>query len=79
MALAVRLREDYDARHLRALAKASRDANQTRRLLALAAIYEGGRAAKRPGWRRRDPDGAGLGAGVQRGRPGGADRWQGAG
>ena len=42
MALAVRLREDYDAQHLRALAKASRDANQTRRLLALAAIYEGG-------------------------------------
>ena len=42
MALAVRLREDYDARHLRALAKASRDANQTRRLLALAAISEGG-------------------------------------
>ena len=41
MALAVRLREDYDAQHLRALAKASRDANQTRRLLALAAIYEG--------------------------------------
>ncbi|MBV8891326.1 MAG: winged helix-turn-helix domain-containing protein, partial [Acidobacteria bacterium] len=41
MALAVRLREDYDAGHLRALAKASRDANQTRRLLALAAIYEG--------------------------------------
>jgi transposase len=42
MALAVRLREDYDAQHLRALAKASRDANQTRRLLALAAISEGG-------------------------------------
>ena len=42
MALAVRLREDYDARHLRALAKASRDANQTRRRLALAAISEGG-------------------------------------
>jgi transposase len=38
----VRLREDYDARQLRALAKASRDANQTRRLLALAAIYDGG-------------------------------------
>jgi transposase len=38
----VRLREDYDARHLRALAKASRDANQTRRLLTLAAIYDGG-------------------------------------
>ena len=38
----VRLREDYDAQHLRALAKTSRDANQTRRLLALAAIYDGG-------------------------------------
>ena len=37
MSAALRLREDYDARHLRALAKASRDANQTRRLLALAA------------------------------------------
>lgn len=41
MSAAVRLREDYDARRLRALAKGSRDANQTRRLLALAAIYEG--------------------------------------
>jgi hypothetical protein len=41
MSAALRLREDYDARHLRALAKASRDANQTRRLLALAAIDEG--------------------------------------
>ena len=41
MSAALRLREDYDVRHLRALAKASRDANQTRRLLALAAIYEG--------------------------------------
>lgn len=42
MSAAVRLREDYEAQHLRALAKASRDANQTRRLLALAAIYDGG-------------------------------------
>ena len=41
MSAALRLREDYDAQHLRALAKASRDANQTRRLLALAAIYNG--------------------------------------
>jgi putative transposase len=41
MSAAVRLREDYNARRRRALAKASRDANQTRRLLALAAIYEG--------------------------------------
>jgi transposase len=37
----VQLREDYDTQHLRVLAKASRDANQTRRLLALAAIYDG--------------------------------------
>jgi transposase len=42
MSAALRLREDYDARHLRALAKASRDASQTRGLLALAAIYDGG-------------------------------------
>jgi transposase len=41
MSAALRLRKDYDAQHLRALAKASRDANQTRRLLALAAIYDG--------------------------------------
>jgi transposase len=41
MSAAVRLRDDYDARGLRALAKESRDANQTRRLLALAAIYDG--------------------------------------
>src|SRR5690242_21862339 len=41
MSAALQLREDYGAQDLRALAKASRDANQTRRLLALAAIYEG--------------------------------------
>ena len=41
MSAALRLREDYEAGDLRALAKASREANQTRRLLALAAIYEG--------------------------------------
>jgi transposase len=42
MSAALRLREDYEAGDLRALARVSRDANQTRRLLALAAIYEGG-------------------------------------
>jgi transposase len=42
MGVAVRLREDYTATQLRGLAKQSRDAGQTRRLLALAAIYEGG-------------------------------------
>jgi hypothetical protein len=33
---------DYNAAQLRELAKRSDDANQTRRLLALAAIYDGG-------------------------------------
>lgn len=42
MAAAVCLREDYDAARLRELAKRSSDAGQTRRLLALAAIYAGG-------------------------------------
>ena len=35
------LRSDFDAAGLRALAKRSRDGAQTRRLLALAAIYDG--------------------------------------
>jgi len=35
------LRLDFDAPHVRALARRSKDAAQTRRLLALAAIYEG--------------------------------------
>jgi transposase len=38
----IELRTDYDAARLRALAKAARDAGQSRRLLALAEIYEGG-------------------------------------
>jgi transposase len=42
MAAAIALRGDYDARQLRGLAKQSDDADQTRRLLALAAIYDGG-------------------------------------
>jgi len=41
MSAALRLREDYGARELRALARGSRDADQTRRLLVLAAIYDG--------------------------------------
>src|SRR5919199_1609641 len=39
---AVPVRADYDAAQLRALAKRSKDADQTRRLLALAVIYDGG-------------------------------------
>src|SRR4051794_8617558 len=38
----IALRPDYDAARLRALAKASRNAGQSRRLLALAEIYDGG-------------------------------------
>jgi transposase len=43
MAAPIGLRGDYDGATVRRLAKASRDANQTRRLLALALIYDGGR------------------------------------
>src|SRR5881227_3439743 len=42
MAAAVRVRGDYEAAQIRVLAKRSKDAAQTRRLLALAAIYDGG-------------------------------------
>ena len=42
MGAAIALRADFTADDLRARAKASRDARQTRRLLALAAIYDGG-------------------------------------
>jgi transposase len=41
MTLAIPLRADYDAKSLRGLAKRSRDANQARRLLALASAYDG--------------------------------------
>jgi transposase len=41
MAAAIGLRCDYDAPALRAEAKRSKDAPQARRLLALAAIYDG--------------------------------------
>lgn len=37
----IALREDYDAEALRRLARQSRDSRQTRRLLALAAVYDG--------------------------------------
>ena len=53
MAAPIAFREDFDALALRGLAKKTRDANQSRRLLALAEIYEGGsrgQAARR--WSR---------------------------
>src|ERR687898_1919467 len=46
MATAVPLRTDFDAARLRALAKQSRDPDQTRRLLALAAIDDGASRTK---------------------------------
>jgi transposase len=42
----IELRHDYDAPRLRALAKATRNAGQSRGLLALAEIYEGGPRSK---------------------------------
>ena len=42
MAAAVRVRGDYEVAQIRVLAKRSENAAQTRRLLALAAIYDGG-------------------------------------
>jgi transposase len=41
MGSAVQMRTDYSAAELRRLAKASKDANQSRRLLSLAAVREG--------------------------------------
>lgn len=42
MAAATRLRADYRAMDVRAVARASRDGSQVRRLLTLAVVYEGG-------------------------------------
>ena len=42
MAAPIRLRDDYGGDGLRRLARDSRDGRQVRRLLALAAIYDGG-------------------------------------
>ena len=42
MSIPVPLRGDFDAPGLRRLARSSKDANQARRLLALATIYAGG-------------------------------------
>jgi len=42
MGTGVALRDDFDAAKLRRLARVSQNANQSRRLLALAQIYDGG-------------------------------------
>ena len=41
MSVCIALRNDYDGNQLRALARGSRDPRQVRRLLALAAVYDG--------------------------------------
>ena len=56
MPSAVRLREDYSAEELRGLARRSKDVNQSRRLLSLAAVRDGmdrGAAAKIGGMDRQ--------------------------
>jgi transposase len=56
MPSAVRLREDYSAEDLRALARRSKTVNQSRRLLSLAAVQDGmdrGSAAKIGGMDRQ--------------------------
>jgi hypothetical protein len=45
-AMAIPLRSDFDADRVRAAAKRSKDGPQARRLLALAAIYDGARRAE---------------------------------
>ena len=45
MGSALSLRSDFDGARLRRLARQTRDANQARRLLALASIYDGGSRA----------------------------------
>ena len=49
MAAPVPLRSDFDAPRVRTLAKGSRDPDQTRRLLALAAIYDGATRTRQRG------------------------------
>ncbi len=41
MSAKIPLRTDYDATDVRALARKATDANQVRRLLAIAAVYDG--------------------------------------
>ena len=56
MPAAVKLRDDYSAAELRALAKRSKDVNQSRRLLSIAAVRDGmnrGGAAKIGGMDRQ--------------------------
>jgi transposase len=46
MGAAIGLRDDFDGAALRRLARTTKSANQSRRLLALAVIYDGGRRSE---------------------------------
>ena len=46
----IALRPDYDAAQLHRIARESEDADQVRRLLALAAIYDGGSRTQVARW-----------------------------
>src|SRR3954453_677135 len=90
MPAAVGLRLDWDAKRVRAAARETKDADQARRLLAIAAAYEGQdrAAAAKLGamdpqrvrdWGRRFNEGGAGGVlrgapGVIEGKPGGAAR-----
>ena len=77
MPSAVRLREDYSAEELRALARRSKDVNQSRRL-SVAGCGPGRHGPRFGGEDRRHgpPDAARLGASLQRSGPEGLiDNW----
>ena len=87
MAAPIDLRNDFDSVSLRRLAKRTRDATQSRRLLALAEVYDGGSRtdASRIGgvglqiirdwvlrFNARGPDGLVVNGGAKLVHPGGA-------
>ena len=70
MPASVPLRRDFDARHLRKLASRCKDARQSRRLLSLAAVYDGMRRgeAARIGGMDRQTRGTGFTGSTKRDR-----------
>ena len=69
MPSAVKLRADYSAEELGA-GRRSKDVNQSRRLLSLAAVRDGMSRVGGADRRHGPPDAARLGASLQRPRPG---------
>lgn len=58
----IKLRDDFDATSLRQLSRRCDDTRQVRRLLSLAAVYDGmNRADAARAWRNGSPDPARLG------------------